>query len=267
MAMTFPVFFHVFGHRLHPHIVMELVAYGGGFQLYRVTRDRWPRAKVPFQQTMWLLVGAVFGALAGSKVLAWAESWPDYWAHRFDLAAWATGKTIVGGLLGAWAGVEIAKRRLGIRHSTGDAFVFPLIFGMAVGRIGCFLTGLDDHTYGIATALPWGVDFGDGIFRHPTQLYDIAFLMSLAVSLWIWVRTSRPNGALFRAFLLAYLLWRLAVEFLKPTWKPYLGLSAIQVACALGAILLVVELRIRRRGVWQGTETSYRSPSLAKAGQ
>lgn len=228
---------------------MELIAYGGGFQIYRLTRDRWPRAKVPFQQTMWLLVGAVFGALAGSKLLAWAESWPDYWAHRLDPAAWATGKTIVGGLLGGWAGVAIAKRRLGIRHSTGDAFVFPIVFGMAVGRVGCFLTGLDDHTNGIATALPWGVDFGDGVYRHPTQLYDIAFLLSLAIFLWTWRRMSRANGFFFRAFLLAYLLWRLAVEFLKPTWKPYLGLSAIQLACLGGVIVLSVEFLIRRRGV------------------
>ena len=232
--MTFPVYLQAFGVRLHPHLVMEVVAYSGGFQLYRYTRRRFPRASLPFEQNLWLIVGAIFGALIGSKVLAWLESWPDYWPHRFDAAAWIGGKTIVGGLLGGWAGVELVKKRLHITRSTGDAFVFPLIFGMAVGRIGCFLTGLEDHTCGLATTLPWGVDFGDGIRRHPAQLYDIAFLALLAIALWIWNRTPHPNGRLFRLFLLSYLLWRFAVEFLKPRYT-HLGLSAIQFACALGA--------------------------------
>ena len=100
------------------------------------------------------------------------------WRNGYGFAAALGGKTIVGGLHGGWAGVELAKWRLGIRHSTGDVFVFPLIFGMSVGRIGCFLTGLPDHTYGNHTSLPWAVNFGDGP-RHPTQLYDIVFLCLL----------------------------------------------------------------------------------------
>lgn len=245
--MTFPVYIHLLGHRIHPHPVMEVLAYTGGFQLYRLTRCRFPRASAPFEQTLWVFVGAVFGALVGSKLLAWVESWPDYWPHRHELAGWVGGKTIVGGLLGGWAGVEIAKRVVAVRHSTGDAFVFPLIFGMAVGRIGCFLTGLEDHTYGQATALPWGVNFGDGVFRHPTQLYDIVFLALLAAALALWRVTPRPNGQLFRMFLLAYMLWRLAVAFLKPRYTyTSLHLSAIQFACLAAAVGLVAGLVVRR---------------------
>ena len=263
--MTFPVYFHLFGHRLHPHGVMELIAYGGGFQLYRMTRARWPRARVPREQLAWLLVGVVFGALVGSKLLAWVESMPDYWLHRNDPSTWIGGKTIVGGLLGGWAGVELAKRCLGISHSTGDAMVFPLILGMAIGRIGCFLTGLDDHTYGMATTLPWGVNFGDGIRRHPTQLYDIVFLAGLATALGLWLRAPRPNGRLFRVFLLAYLIWRLATEFIKPTWKPYLGLSAIQLACIAGIVILIIQLHRCKDRAAQWEESS--APScLVKAG-
>src|SRR5438874_12139973 len=181
--MHFPVYFHVFGRSVHPHLLMELIAYAGGFQMYLILRRRWRRAAtVPFEQNMWVLVGCVFGAFFGSKRLAWAESWPDYWAHRTEIAALFGGKTIVGGLLGGWLGVEITKSRLKITRSTGDLFVFPLIFGMSVGRIGCFLTGLPDHTYGTPTTLPWGIDFGDAIPRHPTQLYEIAFLILLGIA-------------------------------------------------------------------------------------
>jgi len=141
-------------------------------------------------------------------------------------------------------GVEATKRLLKVHHSTGDAFVFPLIFGMAVGRVGCFLTGLSDHTYGNHTHVPWAVDFGDGP-RHPTQLYDIVFLILLGIALKLWIRCPRPNGNVFRAFLGAYFLYRLCVEFIKPTYRPYLGLSAIQCACVGGAIACAVTWRGR----------------------
>lgn len=66
-----------------------------------------------------------------------------------------------------------------MRASTGDLYAIPLALGIAIGRVGCFLTGLPDNTYGTATALPWGINFGDGIPRHPTQLYEVLFLLLL----------------------------------------------------------------------------------------
>ncbi len=44
-------------------------------------------------------------------------------------------KTIVGGLLGGILGVEIAKKLVGIKHSSGDLFCFPIILGIMIGRI------------------------------------------------------------------------------------------------------------------------------------
>jgi phosphatidylglycerol:prolipoprotein diacylglycerol transferase len=279
--MTFPVYLHIFGYRLHPHTVMEVIAYSAGFQLYRYLRPKFPRAAIPFEQNLWVFVGAIFGALIGSKVLAWVESMPDYWPHRFELATWMGGKTIVGGLLGSWAGVEIAKKFQGIKYSTGDVFVFPLILGQCIGRVGCFLTGLDDHTYGNFTSFPWAINFGDGP-RHPTQLYEILFLVLLGGSLWFlragsqnritakergreedpaepkdqnevgilsrlrFFAVIRPaNGTLFRLYLAAYLLFRFCIEFIKPTWKPNLGMSAIQWASLVGSALCIYGLTRR----------------------
>ena len=86
----------------------------------------------------------------------------------------------VGGLIGGLIAVEWTKRWLRVTIPTGDLLVVPLVAGIAIGRIGCFLTGLADRTYGLATGLPWGVDFGDGVLRHPTQIYEIVFLTGLA---------------------------------------------------------------------------------------
>ena len=271
--MTFPVEIPLFGHRLHPHPVLEAIAYTGGSQLYFWLRRRARRRgepPVPIEANLWLLVGCVFGALIGAKLLAVAESWRDLSAAAAggDPAALLGGKTIVGGLLGGWVGVELAKRTAGVARSTGDLFVFPLVLGIAVGRVGCFLTGLADHTHGGPTALPWAVDFGDGVPRHPTKLYEIAFLLLLggALAATRWRAWCSVPGTLFRAFLLAYLAFRFAVEFIKPTDKPLLGLSVIQVACLIGAAVAGMQLvglrRTELRSVGSKRPTPPNEPKL-----
>lgn len=251
--MTFPVHFHLFGADVPAHAVCEMAAYFIGFQLYLLIRRKarlaspLGRAGVPFEQNAWIIVGCVFGAVIGSKLLAWIESPIDYWSAKSNPAVWIGGKTIAGGLMGGWIGVEIAKKRLGIRHSTGDLFVFPLIIGIAIGRVGCFLTGLPDHTFGLHTSLPWAVNFGDGP-RHPTQLYEIAFLLLLGVALFIRSRKPYANGELFRLFLASYLLWRVAIEFIKPRYTyAIIHLSAIQISSALVALYCLLNLRRLRR--------------------
>ena len=259
--MTFPVYFELFGARLHPHLVMELLGYAGGSQLYLWLR-RGQARRTPHQvpepiASMWVIVGCIFGAFVGSKFLAWAESWPHYWAHRGDPRIWLGGKTIVGGLLGGWVGVEIAKKCAGIRRSTGDLFVFPLILGMCLGRVGCFLTGLDDRTHGVATTLPWSVDFGDGMGRHPAQLYEIAFLILLGVVLRSrWRPHAWGDGSMFRWFLIGYLGFRFAVEFIKPVTRlPLVHLSAIQMASLLGIAACTISLMRARQEDRHGRST------------
>ena len=109
------------------------------------------------------------------------------------------GKTIVGALIGGLITVEWAKRRLGIAHRTGDLFALPLCLGIAIGRVGCFLTGLEDHTVGVRTTLPWGIDFGDGP-RHPTQLYEILFVILLGLGILWYARRPHSGGRLIPMF-------------------------------------------------------------------
>jgi prolipoprotein diacylglyceryltransferase len=212
---------------------VDICAYVGGFQAYLWFKKRRASMPISFELNLWIFVGCIFGALAGAKLLAWAEM-PDFtWQALSRRTAWVEGKTIVGALLGAWAGIEIAKKILGVAVSTGDLFVFPLLGGMAVGRIGCFLTGLADHTHGVPSTLPWAVDYGDGIGRHPTQIYEIIFLAALVAILWPIRSRFRTEGILFRVFMICYLAMRLGIEFIKPRDVIYFGLSPIQWACLL----------------------------------
>ena len=221
----------------HPglHPVFEALAYAVGFAIYRRSRRR--SGDFLPEDHRWLVIAAAsIGALLGSRLLGLLEEIP------MTQLTWRNvllpgGKTIVGGLLGGWVAVEIAKRLKHIHSRTGDLFAVPLCLGIAIGRIGCFLAGLADDTFGTPTSLPWGVDFGDGIPRHPTQLYEILFLIFLALALNRYDRHPHPQGSTFRLSLAAYLAWRVLIDFIKPQPVHY-GLNLIQWACIGGLLAL-----------------------------
>lgn len=240
---TFPFYLHVAGVRIHPHPFFEALAY---FVAARVFF--WYRRRVGDtidHVSRWAIVAAAAaGAVVGSRALFWLEDPALTWAHRTDFALLLGGKTIVGGLLGGLLVVEFAKRLIAIRERTGDLFAVPLALGLVLGRIGCFLTGLADHTHGTVTSLPWGVDFGDGIRRHPTQLYEALFCLSLAILLHRLLRRPHESGDVFKAFMVAYLGMRLWLDSLKPSDPAvFLGLQAIQWACLVGLLYYVRDVR------------------------
>lgn len=227
---------HVTPHPgLHP--LFEALAYALGYGIYKLLRGRAGDA-LPDDRRWLIIATTALGALAGSRLLGLLEQAPRIGFHWQSLFI-PGGKTIVGGLLGGWLAVELVKPLLGIKTRTGDLFALPLCLGIAVGRIGCFLAGLADDTYGTPTTLPWAVDFGDGIPRHPTQLYEILFLLLLAIVLYVLSKRPHPTGMLFRVFMGSYLLWRLLIDFLKP--QPLVhGLNLIQWSCLCGLAAVLI---------------------------
>ena len=232
--MSFPVELALGPWRIHPHVLFELLAYALGFRLYLAARRRQGDA-IDDPRRWWVVAAAALGAAVGARVVFLLECPAETLAHLTDAVFLLSGKTIVGGLAGGWLAVEGVKRLLGIEGRTGDLFAIPLAAAIAIGRVGCFLTGLPDHTYGIATALPWGIDFGDGVRRHPTQLYEIVFLLLLIALLARVRRRGVREGDLFRGFAVGYFGFRLLVDFWKPAACRGLGLTAIQWVC-LGAL-------------------------------
>ncbi|MDA1195352.1 MAG: prolipoprotein diacylglyceryl transferase [Planctomycetota bacterium] len=229
--MTFPVYITIGEWRVHSHPVFETLAYLIGFQVYLLLRRR-GGDPIDRRTRRFVILAAICGAALGSKILFWLID-PALSIEQWRNPGYVMGgKTIVGALVGGVMTVEIVKRMMGVRVRTGDLFALPLCLGIAVGRIGCFLAGLEDHTHGVATGLPWAVDFGDGIPRHPTQLYEIA--AALLIGLWVIRRGRSPHarGDLFLGFLLLYLFWRLLVEFIKPGLA-FAGLTSIQWVCLL----------------------------------
>jgi prolipoprotein diacylglyceryltransferase len=260
--VRFPVY--VWG--IHPHLLFEAAGDGLAFALFVWIRSRHGDAiEAPFR---WTVIAAAFvGGALGSKILYWAED-PAATAARWrDPIYLLGGKTIIGGLIGGWIAVELMKRYVGISRSTGDLFAVPLAVGIAVGRIGCFLTGLSDKTYGTPTTLPSGVDFGDGVRRHPTQLYECLFLIGLAVALYrlLPVRDAAcrvstrellghplQEGDIFKIFMISYLGLRFVLDFWKPSDPVVLvGMGSLQIASLIVVVVAGWQMWVRGRRAMQ----------------
>lgn len=232
------------------------MAYSLGFAAFRLLQRRLGDP-VPHSVRWSVIAAAVAGAATGSKLMYWLED-PgrvlQYWNNWH--VVWG-GKTIVGGLAGALIAVEYAKKKMGFASRTGDLFAIPLCVGIAVGRIGCFLAGLNDDSYGSATSLPWGVNFGDGIRRHPTQLYEIILLLCLGLFLFAKMRRFHMQGDIFKLFMVGYFGWRLVIDFLKPD-PTFLMLNSLQWTCI--AMLLYYSRDVRR---WLSTKSEKIAASAA----
>jgi phosphatidylglycerol---prolipoprotein diacylglyceryl transferase len=158
--------------------------------------------------------------------------------------------SIAGALAGAIVAVELWKWARGVHGSTGGPFVIPLALGIIVGRWGCLFAGVADQTYGIATTLPWRVDLGDGIARHPVQVYESLAMATFLAFYWRTLVRERvwatQHG--FHAFVLFYAVQRFAWEFLKPYPRlvgPFNVFHFVMIGLSVYALLWIARGRPR----------------------
>jgi phosphatidylglycerol---prolipoprotein diacylglyceryl transferase len=190
-----------------------------------------------------IAVAALLGGAVGAKLLEWAFN-PDLIRRAGWVAALLAGRTIIGGLLGGTLGVWFVKRRLGITGRRGNLLAAPVALGLAIGRVGCFLHGC---CFGTPTDLPWGVDFGDGITRHPTQLYEMLFALAAFVVLRAVRESVTAPGRLWSGLMVAYLGFRFVEELVRAGPRGPLGLTLYQLAALAGlGYFLARELLARR---------------------
>ena len=219
-------------HRYFLHFFFETLGFLVAFRYYIYLRKRQEDA-ISTQHRYLIIVGATLGAFLGSRLLGSFEDPSVVLSGKAGLVYFSTSKTIVGGLLGGLWAVELTKKLIAERQRSGDLFTYPIITGMILGRIGCLFMGIYEPTYGLPSELPWAMDLGDGIGRHPVAAYEILFLLLL----WLGLKRSEDklrSGARFKLFMMAYLCFRFFVEWLKPGVFWAAGLSSIQLACLGG---------------------------------
>ena len=121
---------------------------------------------------------------------------------------------------------------------------YPLILAMIIGRIGCFLTGVHEETYGLPTTSIFGMHLGDEYLRHPVALYEIVFLLLL----WIVLKTVEnkekySSGFIFQLFMLSYFSFRLFLDFIKPKIDIIGNLGTIQLVCLSVIIYYIYKIK------------------------
>jgi prolipoprotein diacylglyceryltransferase len=243
------------------HDVFSVLAVLVGFAIYyRELRVRgWLEPRI-----VWISLAAlVCGAVGARVATAWER--PDWWVAYatlpFTQALEVSGKSIIGGIAGAYLGIVLSKRALGYTRSTGDAYVIALPVATIIGRVGCYLSELP---LGTPTSLPWGVTVdpaaaaafascpGCELPMHPTMLYEIAFNAIAVLALWRWRdRVPAPGDAL-KLYLLAAAAFRFSVEVIRTSPRQALDLTAPQWVLLPFLVLLVIHFaRQARRGAWR----------------
>lgn len=210
----------------------------------RLMQSRQRRLDLTRSQRLLIGVAAFVGSMVGAKTPFLGDRG---WGAFYDGTVWfADGKTILGGIVGGYAAVELAKWIGNIRTRTGDAFALPVAVAVAIGRIGCFVAGC---CYGRVTTLPWGVGFplaqdDFGVLRHPTQLYELAFHSVAAATLLVMDRKRWLVGNQLKAYLIAYMIYRFLSEWLRPESTVLLNLTVYQlVSVLIAAILMLLWVR------------------------
>lgn len=159
------------------------------------------------------------------------------------------GRSILGAFMGAILMVEMYKLGRGITGSTGYMYVVPFCICVCVGRIGCFLSGMDDQTYGVPTSLPWGWDFGDGVARHPVQLYEAISMFVLGSGVIALLKYRACFIVRYGFYICAgfYAFQRFFWEFLKPYADFAGGLNVFQYACLILFLYALAMIEKERR--------------------
>src|SRR5215471_8288355 len=162
------------------HVIFDILAWlAAGLAalwLSRIERIAFPTVTLTLPYLAALMLGAAAGAYLFGSANLWLSGQPGI------------ARSIEGAVAGGVLAIELYKRSAGIRTRTGARFALPFAVGIAVGRIGCFLSGIEDFTHGTPTSLPWAHDFGDGVPRHPVQLYESASMALFAIYYIVRVR-------------------------------------------------------------------------------
>ena len=201
-----------------------------------------PDPRLTWAQGAAVQIAAAVGAIAGAHLLQWpATAWG--WTQA-DVHAWQpwAGRTVLGGLIGGWIAVEVAKWRLGVRQPTGDGFAAPLAVALACGRLGCWWAGC---CAGVPSAAWCAVPDAHGVVRIPVPLIEAGFHAAAGGTLLLAARRSWQPGRRLSWYLLAYAGLRLVLE----PWREHpplaLGLSWYQFLALGLAGLCLGRLRAR----------------------
>lgn len=202
-------------------------------------------AKLSYDTIFTAALIAIPSGVIISRLLHVIDMW-GYYSQNPGQIIGASGLTIYGAILGATLGIWVYSKFSNFRFAYFADLVAPgVILAQAVGRIGCTINGC---CYGLPTSLPWGVVYTNpqsyappGIAVHPTQLYEIVYLLIIFGVIFKLRGRLKPEGSLFLVYISLYSLWRIGIDFLRQGAPFFLGLHQAQV---IGIIVLAIAIPI-----------------------
>ncbi len=191
-------------------------------------------------------------ALVGSVI--------DYTQHP-EMIVGSAGLTIYGAVLGAALGIWVYSKFSRFQFGYFTDLVVPgVVLAQAIGRVGCTINGC---CYGIETSLPWGVVYTHpasyaplNVAVHPTQIYEIIFLLGVFGVLLALRGRFKPEGSLFLIYLALYSLWRLGIDFLRDGMPFLFDLHQAQVISIVVLAVCIPLLALRTRWLGAGSDAS-----------
>jgi prolipoprotein diacylglyceryltransferase len=199
----------------HLMIAIGLLAAG-------VVRLVFPLKNEHQERAAWILAPAAAGLIIGAKL-------PVILSYGWRPEFLVTGRSLLGGLLGTWLAVRIAKGIRGQHWSGGgDAYVLPLATGIAFGRVGCLLNGCC-----------WGRN------GFPAPALEILFHVTAFGVFLVFSRKRMFEGDWFQIYLLAYCVFRFAMEFIRVEPRVLGQLTVYHLLALAGMVALTLDLRRR----------------------
>lgn len=227
-----PILFEIFGLKIPAYSFFVSLGFLVGVLVYFSLARKSDKNN---ENTSLIFASALIFGIIGAKLPILISNYRLILENPSNIALYLSGRTVVGGLIGGTIGVIIIKKVLNIKDRRGNLIAPAAAIGIGIGRIGCFFRGC---CYGGPTALGIGVDFGDNIKRHPTQLYEVIFHFLMFLVLMILRKKVKTPGKLFKIYVSSYFIFRFLIEFLRVEPKVFLNLTGYQIA-SIFALLLI----------------------------
>ena len=160
----------------------------------------------------------ILSSILGARTNYVISHWQQYASDPLSVfRVWEGGMVYLGGYLGAMVGAIVYLRYRGLAMGPYfDLFGPAVPFAAALGRLGCVLNGC---CYGTPTSLPWAISFptrgGWSEPRHPTQIYEMILLVTIAIVLHVYYQRNRVPGMVMVGYGYLYSIERFAIEFIR----------------------------------------------------
>ena len=207
----YPILFSSDFFTLYSYPLFMGLAWGVG---YFLTISQFEKASISTKQLLPLFIGIFISAWIGAKVFFLVVT-PAHLAEKYLFANYfwlGGGFVFYGGLIFGLTYFLIFSLWLKKFDFKKSYLLVPgLVFGHAIGRIGCFLAGC---CYGSQCDLPWSMTI-EGVHRHPVQLYETIYLLAFGIFILRSSKKVQLQSSIASIYLIYYSLGRFILEYFR----------------------------------------------------